>query len=179
MFDAGTSGTELGTEVFESAVTTMTPPPTTTTRDRELHARLVAIRRARVALEAEELRCLLEVEATELYRRRGYASIREYMERELHYGPHAANERLRVARELQRLPRLAAAFDRGELPFSIVREVTRVATPHTEGAWLETARGKTAREVERRVAARRPVPVDQHGARAYEADVVAAHVEVQ
>jgi hypothetical protein len=74
------------------------------------------------------------------------------MERELHWGTHAANERLRVARELLALPLIADTFERGELCFSAVRELTRVATSENEHEFLAKAQGRTARDVERMVA---------------------------
>src|ERR1700756_2390328 len=44
----------------------------------------------------------------------------------------AARERVRVARALGTLPHLAQALARGELSYSKVRALTRVATPDTE-----------------------------------------------
>jgi hypothetical protein len=41
------------------------------------------------------------------------------------------------------------------LSWSAVRELTRVAVQHTEADWLETARGKTARQLEELVAGKR------------------------
>src|SRR4051812_37640450 len=67
---------------------------------KDLHRRLRSIAKRRVALEAEEASYLVEAEETQLYRRLGYTTMIEYMERELHWGPHAAKQRLRVAREL-------------------------------------------------------------------------------
>jgi len=118
---------------------------------RTLHERLTARAKQRVGLEAEEARDLVFAEEAGLHRFYGYVSMLEYMERELHYGPHAAKERLRVANELFLLPKLAAKFRAGELPFSVLREVTRVAVPENEEDWLATTEGKTAREVERLV----------------------------
>ena len=43
----------------------------------------------------------------------------------------AARERVRVARALGALPRLAEALGRGELSYAMVRALTRVATPET------------------------------------------------
>jgi hypothetical protein len=43
-----------------------------------------------------------------------------------------ARERVRVARALGTLPRLAEALARGELSYAKVRALTRVATPETE-----------------------------------------------
>src|SRR5712692_2363218 len=61
----------------------------------------------------------------------------------------AARERVRVARALGTLPRLAAALARGEVSYAKVRAVTRVATPETEERLLKVARAGTAAHVER------------------------------
>src|SRR2546425_5471960 len=61
----------------------------------------------------------------------------------------AARERVRVARALGTLPRLAQALARGELSYSKVRALTRVATPETEERLLKIGRAGTAEHVER------------------------------
>jgi len=61
----------------------------------------------------------------------------------------AARERVRVARALGSLPRIARALARGEISYSKVRAVTRVATPETEECLLGIARAGTAVHVER------------------------------
>src|SRR5881227_712903 len=61
----------------------------------------------------------------------------------------AARERVRVARALGTLPRLAQALARGELSYSKVRALTRIATPETEERLLKVGRAGTAEHVER------------------------------
>jgi hypothetical protein len=61
----------------------------------------------------------------------------------------AARERVRVARALGTLPRLAEALARGELSYAKVRALTRVATPETEARLLGVGRAGTAAHVER------------------------------
>jgi uncharacterized protein DUF222/HNH endonuclease len=61
----------------------------------------------------------------------------------------AARERVRVARSLATLPRLAQALGRGELSYAKVRALTRVATPETEEQLLGVGRAGTASHVER------------------------------
>ncbi len=63
--------------------------------------------------------------------------------------PCAAREHVRVARALGTLPLLAQALARGELSYSKVRELTRVATPETEERLLAVGRAGTAEHVER------------------------------
>jgi len=61
----------------------------------------------------------------------------------------AARERVRVARALGTLPRLARALASGELSYAKVRALTRVATPETEERLLAVGRVGTAEQVER------------------------------
>jgi len=61
----------------------------------------------------------------------------------------AARERVRVARALGTLPRLARALAIGELSYAKVRALTRVATPETEERLLAVGRAGTADHVER------------------------------
>jgi hypothetical protein len=61
----------------------------------------------------------------------------------------AARERVRVARALGGLPLISAALARGDLSYSKVRALTRVATPQTEARLLEVGRAGTAAHVEK------------------------------
>ena len=61
----------------------------------------------------------------------------------------AAREHVRVARALGSLHRLADALARGELSYSTVRALTRVATPETEERLLAVGQAGTACQVER------------------------------
>jgi hypothetical protein len=113
-----------------------------------LHRKLKRIVKARAALDLEEAAALREAQQLVLWRRYGYASLLEYMEREMGYSPRAALERLRVAKAIVELPQLAAAMEQGDLSFSGVRELTRVATPETEEKWIESAKDMNLRELE-------------------------------
>jgi len=63
----------------------------------------------------------------------------------------AAREKVRAARCLEHLPLTSAAMARGEVSFSQVRALTRVAEPENEAALLELARGATTAQLERMV----------------------------
>ncbi|HEV8237852.1 MAG TPA: DUF222 domain-containing protein [Thermoanaerobaculia bacterium] len=63
----------------------------------------------------------------------------------------AAREKVRVARALATLPAIAGAMHRGELSFSKVRALTRVATPATEKELMIFAKAGTAAHVEKLV----------------------------
>jgi hypothetical protein len=60
----------------------------------------------------------------------------------------AAREKVRVGRSLESLPLIAAAMARGELSYSKVRALTRVATPATEEVLLNVALHGTVHHVE-------------------------------
>jgi len=71
--------------------------------------------------------------------------------------PGAARERVRVARALGALPLLSAAMRRGEISYSKVRALTRIATPANEQDLLSFGRAGTAAHVERLVRGMRRV----------------------
>ena len=62
-----------------------------------------------------------------------------------------ARERVRVARSLPELPQISAAFREGQVSYSKVRAMTRVATAKNEEALLQVALGGTASHVETQV----------------------------
>ena len=70
-------------------------------------------------------------------------------------GVRDTRKRVRVGRALRQLPQVEAAFVDRELSYSRVREVTRVAEPHTEAHWLGLALTLDMRALERTVAAAR------------------------
>ena len=76
-----------------------------------------------------------------------------------------ARELLRVAEALQELPAIRAAFRRGELTFTKVRVLTRVATASSEEGLLDLAGALTASQLERALRAfRRVAAEDAHEA---------------
>ena len=120
-----------------------------------LHDQLRGIAKRRATLDAEEARCLREADRTRLWERFGYVHMNEYLERELGYGPQVGIERLRVAHALAKLPLTEASLGEGALPYSAVRELTRVATLATERAWLAKVRGLNLRQIEALVSGKR------------------------
>jgi hypothetical protein len=74
--------------------------------------RLREYTRHRSALDAAELFDLVRAEQMRIYVFFGYVTLYEYMERVLGYGPHAARERMRVARALVALPETSTALAR-------------------------------------------------------------------
>tara|TARA_R110001592_G_scaffold215025_1_gene468210 strand:+ start:68145 stop:69548 length:1404 start_codon:yes stop_codon:yes gene_type:complete len=69
----------------------------------------------------------------------------------------AGREKVRVAHSLESLPMIDAAFAAGEISYSKVRAMTRVATPENEDFLLTIAQYGTASHVEKAVAKYRSV----------------------
>jgi uncharacterized protein DUF222/HNH endonuclease len=79
--------------------------------------------------------------------------------------PRAAREHVRVARALPQLPRIRDAFESGQLSYSKVRVLTRVAGPDSEADLLDLARHATAAQLERMLRAfRRVSQAEAHAA---------------
>ncbi len=79
----------------------------------------------------------------------GFRSCAEWLSWRIGLDLGAAREKVRVARALGALPLIAQALERGEITYSKVRALTRVATPETEARLLGVARAGTTSHVER------------------------------
>jgi RuvA, C-terminal domain/HNH endonuclease len=122
----------------------------------QAHQALVQLARSRAGLDFEEGQRLVAALRSRVHQRLGYGSFVEYIERLFGYAPRLTHEKLRVAEELEELPALAQSLRDGLTSWSCLRELTRTATPETERVWLDAARGRTAREVEKLVSGHRP-----------------------
>lgn len=87
----------------------------------------------------------------------GFLSCAHWLQWRTGFDLGASREKVRVARALPALPRIAWAMERGQLSYAKVRALTRVATPDNEAALLEMALAGTAAQVERLVRAWRRV----------------------
>ncbi len=80
----------------------------------------------------------------------GLSNCAEWLHWRCDLGMNAAREKVRVAHALKTLPGIALAFSRGELSYSKVRALTRVARPDNEDDLMAFARKTTAARVEER-----------------------------
>jgi hypothetical protein len=103
---------------------------------KQAHAALSRLARERAALDAEEGRWLLRALRSAAHVHLGFGSFAEYIDRLFGYRPRTTQEKLRVAEALETLPHLGRALETGALSWSAARELTRVAVPETEPAWL-------------------------------------------
>ncbi len=122
---------------------------------REIDGALQRIGKQRAALDAEEAGWLVRAARVQIWRKLGFVSLLDYLERRCDYAPRTARDRIRVAFELEGLPGLTAALATGQLGFSSVKELVRVVTPEHEAEWLDKARGKTCFEIQKLVAGRK------------------------
>src|SRR5262249_45653295 len=78
----------------------------------------------------------------------GFRSCAHWLTWRVGLEPGAAREHVRVARALGSLPLLRQALARGELSYSKIRALTRVATAETEERLLAVGKAGTAEHVE-------------------------------
>jgi HNH endonuclease len=117
----------------------------------QAHATLTTLAKDRAALDGREAVLLLRVYRARVHVHLGHGSFAEYVERTLGYGARTTEDRLRTALALERLPLLATSLNEGEIHWTAVRELARVATAETEAEWLSAVRMRTLREIERLV----------------------------
>ncbi len=84
----------------------------------------------------------------------GFHSVSQYAGMRYDVQPSTTREYVAASRALRELPLIGEAWARGRLRWSAVRSLVRIATPQTESAWLDFARGRTAREIAAAVARR-------------------------
>lgn len=123
-------------------------PPRPEDLDRHLR-RLV---RARQRRRAEMQGLLYFVKRYWLWQRLGYGSFRAYCERALGIPQRTAQEMVSRAAALRDLPILSDAFASGAVTSAQLTLLVRVATPDTEGIWLDRASAVTVRYLAREVA---------------------------
>jgi len=103
------------------------------------------------------LQLVAELDDEEPWGSWGLTSCAHFLNWRCGIGMNAAREKVRVAHALKRLPLVSASFATGELSFSKVRAVTRIADPENEKELLELARYATAAQVEKLVRGYRSV----------------------
>ena len=100
---------------------------------------------------------LREFDAHEGWRGTGALSTAAWLAWRIGIGAVAAREHVRVARALGGLPQIDSAFAAGELSYTKVRALTRVATAESERGFIDVAMQATASHLETIVAAYRNI----------------------
>ena len=103
---------------------------------------------AHVAL-AEVAKASAEFDAIGGWGDGGIRSFPQWLAIKAGFDMHTGSELLRVGQALRLLPKIAAAFEAGQLSFDKVRQVTTVATPANEEILLEIAQGASGSQLAR------------------------------
>jgi hypothetical protein len=90
---------------------------------------------------------------TEAWQRLGFARLRDYTTERLGMSARSFYDLAQVARALPALPAIDTAYVRGDITWTKLRLLARVATPDDQPAWLSRARRMTATELAREVRA--------------------------
>ena len=93
------------------------------------------------------LEALLAMNRSRLYLLLGFPSVTAYSEASFGLKRSQTYEFLRVGEALESLPRLDEAYQKGELSWSAVQDISRVATPDTEAQWLAFKESHTLHEL--------------------------------
>jgi Domain of unknown function (DUF222)/HNH endonuclease len=97
------------------------------------------------------LELIAELDTSRKWTGPGMASCAQWLNLHCGIGHCSAREKLRVAHAIKRLPQIDEAFRNGQVSYSKVRAMTRVATAENEHILLNIARYGTASHVERTV----------------------------
>ncbi len=119
--------------------------------DDELAADLTTLAARLSAVEYRFLVLLAEFDRRRPWSGDGIRSTAHWLNVKCGIAMPAAHDKVRVARALERLPKMAAAMARGQVSYSKVRAMTRVATPENEESLVGAARFGTAAHLEKLV----------------------------
>jgi hypothetical protein len=101
---------------------------------------------------------LMEVEARRLHLGEGYLSLFVYCTDVLHFSEHAAYLRIEAARTVRRFPTLLGLLADGSLTLTTIGLLKAHLTDENHGDLLKQAQHKSKRDVEKMIAALRPLP---------------------
>ena len=103
------------------------------------------------AAESRFLSLIREFDEKGYWAQQGLFSCAHWLNLKCGIGMNAAREKLRVAHALAELPKISERFDKGQLSFSKVRAITRIADASNEDYLLMIADHGTAHHVEKLV----------------------------
>lgn len=117
----------------------------------ELDTEILRIAGLSNAIEYKFIKLLAEFDELDGWVGDGVKSFAHWLNWRCGMGALVAREKVRVARKLRHLPKIDAAFRHGELCYTKVRAITRVADEHNEEYLILIARHGTARHVEQAI----------------------------
>jgi hypothetical protein len=115
----------------------------------ESEGRLASQAAGNAANTFEYLMTLAEFDRREGWVGDGVRSFAHWLNWKIGTDIRVAQDQLRVAKALRVLPVASGSFSRGELSYSRVRAIARVALPDTEAALVEVAKVSTGRQLDK------------------------------
>jgi len=109
----------------------------------DLHRRIVWLLRLDGNISWHQCHLMRVMADLKLPRRLGFSSLRQYAVEALGAGDRSPFSWVRLARELDRLPKVAAAFRGGLITSLQAEELCKVCRPGTQSAWIDRARTVT------------------------------------
>ena len=131
---------------------------------------IVSLAESLSSLKFRLLTLIGEVDASGKWETTGAITCAHWLAQLADWEVGTAREHVRVARKLRQLPNTAKEFKKGEIPYSKVRQTTRVATPETEKEVLEIAATTPTSELPRTLANWRQAKFPEETARLQEAE---------
>ena len=113
-----------------------------------LHAAVKALHGLGNEVRVRYIEALRAMHDCRSYLELGCTSFEHYCDREFGIARSTAFEYVRVARDLEGLPRLRTLFARGRLSWDQVRAISRVATESTEFEWIDIAVSSPVRDLQ-------------------------------
>jgi len=148
-------------DVSAGTPTRSRPPDPTSLSDEALETALCTHAAHIAAAECRFTLMVAEVDRRGIWADQGARSCAHWLSWRCGMSEGVGREHVRVGRALIRLPAIREGFARGELSYSKVRAMTRVATPATEALLVEMAAYATASQLERIVTAFRRAAADE------------------
>lgn len=125
-------------------------------RIRALDEKAIQVAKVHRNCEAELIGILQDIDKLRGYLHFESTSLHDYAIRRLKISEATACNLIAVARKALEVPELKVAIEAGELSVSKARKITPVLTVENKAAWLEIAKTKTSREIEKAVATEKP-----------------------
>ena len=113
---------------------------------KKAHEKLVILLEKIRKYEHSALLVFAEIMKQKLYQDLGYSSMLNYAKEALGMSRTTAFYYISITKKLEALPKTKTAVEKGEIEWTKVREVTKVATADTEGQWLAVAKKSSRRD---------------------------------
>ncbi|MCP4798420.1 MAG: DUF222 domain-containing protein, partial [bacterium] len=113
---------------------------------KKAHQKLVTLLEKIRKYEHSALLVFSEIMHRKLYEELGYSSMLNYAKDALGMSRTKAFYYISITKSLENLPKTKTAVEKGEIEWTKVREVTKVATADTEDQWLAEAKKSSRRD---------------------------------